>query len=74
MRGEVISIAPAAANLNLAAQLMMGSALVVGMFRARRKSLSCATNVFLTSSPPKPDGYRWRLLRRTPVGFVSRRI
>jgi osmotically-inducible protein OsmY len=27
----------------------------------------------LTSSPPKPDGYRWRFLRRTPVGFVSRR-
>jgi len=27
----------------------------------------------LTSSPPKPDGCRWRFLRRTPVGFVSRR-
>ena len=27
----------------------------------------------LTSSPPKPDGSRWRFLRRTPVGFVSRR-
>jgi plastocyanin len=33
----LISNAPAAANLNLAAQLLMGSALVVGMFLARRK-------------------------------------
>jgi hypothetical protein len=29
--------APAVANLNLAAQLLMGSALLVGMFLARRK-------------------------------------
>jgi len=33
----LISNAPASANLNLAAQLLMGSALVVGMFLARRK-------------------------------------
>jgi len=33
----LLSNAPAAANLNLAAQLLMGSALVVGMFLARRK-------------------------------------
>ena len=27
----------------------------------------------LTSSPPKPDGFGWRFLRWTRVGFISRR-
>jgi hypothetical protein len=37
MNITLLITAPAAANLNLAAQLLMGSALLVGMFLARRK-------------------------------------
>jgi len=41
--------------------------------RVESRARMRAAIVQLTSSPPKPDGRKWRFLRRTPVGFVSSR-